>query len=51
MDSSTKGDAMPDLLFTNTSDTRTGGCLGCSDHAMVHFTLLRDVEHALKSGH
>ena len=51
IDISTRGDAMLDLLLTNTSemisDTRIGGCLGCSDHAVVEFTILRDVEQAM----
>ena len=37
---------MLDLLHTNVSDLiggiRIGGCLGCSDHEMEEFTLLRD---------
>jgi len=36
---------MLDLLLTSSreliSDTRIGGCLGCSDHVMEEFTLLR----------
>ena len=39
-----------DLLLTNANeligDTRIGGCLGCSDHAMVEFTLQRDMRQA-----
>ena len=33
---------MLDLLLTN-GDIRIGGCLGCSYHAMVEFTLQRDM--------
>ena len=36
-----------DLLLTNANeligDTRIGGCLGCSDHAMVELMLQRDM--------
>lgn len=46
IDGPTKGDAMLDLLLTNASelidDISTGGCLGCSDRAVVDFTPLRD---------
>ena len=46
IDSPNEGDAMLDLLHTNVSDLiggiRIGGCLGCSDHEMEEFTLLRD---------
>ena len=42
IDSPTRGDALLDLLVTNTSeligDIRIGGSLGCSDHALVEFT-------------
>ena len=38
---------MLDLLLTNTvqliGDIRIGGCLGCSDHALVEFVILRNV--------
>ena len=38
---------MLDLLLTNMSeligDIRIGGCLGCSNHGMVEFKLLKDV--------
>ena len=51
IDGPTRGDAILDLLLTNANeligDIRIGGCLGCSDHAMVEFTLrraLRQVE-------
>ncbi|KAK4808554.1 hypothetical protein QYF61_009857 [Mycteria americana] len=47
IDSPTRGDAILDLLVTNTSeligDAKTGGSLGCNDHALVEFTVLRDM--------
>ncbi|KAK4815748.1 hypothetical protein QYF61_006786 [Mycteria americana] len=46
-DSPTRGDAILDLLVTNTSeltgDVKTGDSLGCSDHALVEFAVLRDM--------
>ena len=42
IDGPTRGDAILDLLLTN-GDIRIGGCLGCGDHAMVEFTLWRDM--------
>ena len=40
-----RGDAILDLLLTSANeligDIRIGGCLGCSNHAMVEFTLRR----------
>lgn len=40
-------DAMLDLLFTSAieliGDIKTRGCLGCSDLAVVEFTLLGDM--------
>ncbi|KAK4814867.1 hypothetical protein QYF61_027840 [Mycteria americana] len=46
-DSPTRGDAFLDLLVTNASelvrDVKIGGSLGCSDHALVQFALLRDI--------
>ncbi|TRZ11478.1 hypothetical protein HGM15179_015625 [Zosterops borbonicus] len=46
IDSPTRGDAILDLMVTNISklfgDMKTGGSLGCSDHAPVEFTVLRD---------
>jgi len=45
----TRGDAILDLLVTNKSeligDVKTGGSLGCSDHAPVEFIVLRDKGH------
>ena len=50
IDSPTRGDAILDLLVTNASeiifDIMTGGSLGCSDHALVEFTVLRDMGQA-----
>lgn len=47
IDSSTWGDDMLELLIINaselTGDIRIGGCMGCSDHEVVEFTLLRDI--------
>ncbi|KAK4807081.1 hypothetical protein QYF61_018422 [Mycteria americana] len=45
--SPTRWDAILDLLVTNASeligDIKIGGSLGCSDHALVEFTVLRDM--------
>ncbi|GAB0205988.1 mitochondrial enolase superfamily member 1 [Grus japonensis] len=45
--SPTRGDAILEPMITNTSDligdVKTGGSLGCSDHALVEFTVLRDM--------
>ncbi|KAK4825362.1 hypothetical protein QYF61_026881 [Mycteria americana] len=50
IDSPTRGDAILDLLVTKASeligDVKTGGSLGCSDHALVEFTVLRDMGQA-----
>jgi len=50
IDSPTQGDAILDLRVTNVgeliSDVKTGGSLGCSDHALVEFTVLRDTGKA-----
>jgi len=47
IDTPTQEDAILDLMPTNASeligDMKTGGSLGCSDHALVEFTVLRDV--------
>jgi len=47
IDSPTREDAILDLPVTNASeiirDIKTGGSLGCSDHALVEFTVLRDM--------
>ena len=41
---------MLDMMLTNVSDLisdiKTGGSLGCSDHALVEFTVLRDIGKA-----
>jgi len=46
----TSWDAMLDLLLTNANeligDIKIGGCLGCSDHAMVEFMPQRDMRQA-----
>ncbi|KAK4818026.1 hypothetical protein QYF61_004150 [Mycteria americana] len=50
IDSPTRGGAMLDLMVTNASelisDVKIGGSLGCSDHALVEFTVLRDMGQA-----
>ena len=47
IDGPIRGDAVLDLFLTNAneliSDIRTGGCPGCSDHAIVEFMLQRDM--------
>jgi len=46
--SPTSGDAILDLLVPNESelisDVKTGGSLGCSDHALVDFAVLRSMD-------
>ena len=41
-----RGEALLDLLFTSAEEligeVKTGGSLGCSDHALVEFSILRD---------
>ena len=49
IDSPTRGDVILDLLVTDASElisVRIGGSLGCSDHALVEFTVLRDMGQA-----
>jgi len=50
IDPPTRGDATLDLMLTNASELisgiKTGGSLGCSDHALVEFTVLRDMGKA-----
>ena len=50
IDSPTRGDVILDLMVTNASelvsDVKNGGSLGCSDHALVEFTVLRDMGQA-----
>jgi len=45
-----RGDAILDLMVTKASeligDVKIGGSLGCSDHALVEFTVLRDMGQA-----
>jgi len=52
IDSPTRGDVTLDLVVTSASEliggVKTGGSLGCSDHALVEFTLLRDTGKARK---
>ncbi|KAK4815438.1 LOW QUALITY PROTEIN: hypothetical protein QYF61_002827 [Mycteria americana] len=49
-DSPTREDTLLDLLVTNKSelisDIKIGGSLGCSDHGLVEFTVLRDMSQA-----
>jgi len=44
------GDAILDLMLTSESelisDVKTGGSLGCSEHALVELTVLRDMGNA-----
>jgi len=50
IDSLTRGDAVLDLMVTNASevisDIKIGGSMGYSDHAVVEFTVLRDMGKA-----
>jgi len=50
IDTPTQEDAILDLIVTNASEltggVKTGGNLGCSDHALVEFTVLRDMGKA-----
>ena len=47
IDGPTRGGTTMDVLLTSVNelidDIRIGGCLGCSDHAVVEFTLQRDM--------
>ena len=47
VDRPTRGEVFLDLLLTNEEeiikDVNVGGSLGCSDHALVEFVILRDV--------
>jgi len=54
--SPTRGNMILDLIVANTSeligDVKTGGSLGCSDHALVDFTVLRNmgqVKHKVRT--
>ncbi|KAK4827189.1 hypothetical protein QYF61_015151 [Mycteria americana] len=55
IDTCTRGDAILDLMVTNASelisDVKIGGSLGCSDHALVEFTVLRDMGQGKKELH
>ena len=50
IDSPTRGDVILDQMVTNASELighiKTGGSLGCSDHVLVEFAVLRDVGQA-----
>ncbi|PKU47054.1 nedd4-binding protein 2-like 2 [Limosa lapponica baueri] len=50
IDSPTRRDMILDLMVTNSSeqigDIKIRGSLGCSDHALVEFTVLRDMSQA-----
>jgi len=50
IDTPTRGDAILHLMVTNSSkligDIKTGGNLGCSDHTLVQFTVLRGMGKA-----
>ncbi|GAB0190824.1 ras GTPase-activating protein 1-like [Grus japonensis] len=49
-DSPIRGYVILDLMVTNASelmkDIKIGGSLGCSDHALVEFTVLREMDQA-----
>ena len=53
LDRQTRGEALLDPVLTNVEeiikDLKMGGGLGCSDHALVEFMILRNVDLA-KSG-
>jgi len=48
IDTPTQGDAILDLMLTNArkliGGVKNGGIRGCSDHALVEFTVLTDIE-------
>ncbi|KAM6033315.1 ankyrin repeat domain-containing protein 31 [Chlamydotis macqueenii] len=50
IDNPTRGDAVLDLMATNASeligDVKVGGSLGCSDHALVEFTVQRGGDYS-----
>jgi len=50
IDTPTRGDAILDLMLANASESisyiKTRSSLGCSDHALVEFTVLRDTGKA-----
>ena len=47
LDGLTRGEALLDLVLTNAEErireVKTGGSLGCSDHALVEFVILKNV--------
>ena len=47
IDGQTRGEALLDLVLINTEESirevKTGGSLGCSDHALVEFVILNNV--------
>ncbi|KAK4810483.1 hypothetical protein QYF61_004263 [Mycteria americana] len=51
--SPTRGDVLLDLLLTNAEEllgeVKIGGSLGCSDHALVEFMILRDIGQYIPS--
>ncbi|KAK4816578.1 hypothetical protein QYF61_017968 [Mycteria americana] len=55
IDTPSRGDAILDLMVTNAcdliSDVKIGGSLGCSDHALVEFTVLRDMGQSKRELH
>ena len=46
IDGPIRGEALPDLVFTNAEESirevKMGGSLGCSDHALVEFVILKN---------
>ena len=46
IDGPTRGEALPDLVLTNEEESirevKIGGSLGCSDHALVEFVILKN---------
>ena len=46
IDGSTRGEALLDLVLTNAEESirevKIGGSLGCSDHALVEFVILKN---------
>ena len=47
IDGPTRGEALPDLVLTSAEESirevKTGGRLGCSDHALVEFVISKNV--------
>ena len=52
IDGQTRGEALLDLVLINTEESirevKTGGSLGCSDHALVEFVILKNAGLAKK---